>query len=347
MKCKSRFFVDVLVWTTAGMMVSVSPNYAQTQPENIAICTGTINTIRIEHSDAEMVMTAFNHKDNLTWLNTAAQAESTDTGINYSNLRGEQTVNLFIPHSQEFCKITIGDQPTESGSLTTDNMNNATIRGTITYRERIALPPGAVIKIKLLDVSRQDTAAIEIASRSITTTGEQVPIIFDLPYDTSKIEERYTYVVRSEIYLNDQLSFTTTQSYPVITRGHGNEVNLVLNKVSPSALQNQLTGSRWLLEDLAGKGVVDGVQSTLEFGENNRLGGKGGCNVYFTSYELDGSNLKVGMIGSTQMMCPPAIMDQEQKFLQALEKAYNLRLEGPYLFIDSEGYDLPLKFTRL
>jgi putative lipoprotein len=342
MKYKSRFVV--LVWTTVGMMISVSPNYAQTQPKNIAICTGTANTIRIDDNDAEMVMTAFYQKDNVTWLNTAAQAKSTDTGINYSNLRGEQTVNLFVPHNQEFCEITIGDQATELGSLTTQNMNNTEITGTITYRERIALPPDAVIKIKLLDVSRQDTAAIEIASQSLTTTGEQVPISFALPYDASKIQEQQTYVVRAEIYLNDQLSFTTTQIYPVITRGHSNEVNLVLSKISPSTIEIQ--GSKWLLEDLAGKGVVDGVQTTLEFGEDNRLGGNGGCNVYFTGYELDGSNLKVGPIGSTQMMCPPALMDQERKFLQALEKAYNLRIEGPYLFIDSQGHDLPLKFTR-
>lgn len=345
MKDQFGLLVKTVVSTSVGMVMLVSPNYAQNQGQNLATCTGSHNTVSIVKNDTEIIIRAVNQKDNITWLNTTAQTESSDTGINYSNIRGEQTVNLFIPHNQEFCEITIGAQPTESGKLITENMTEGTIRGTITYRERIALPSGAVIQVKLLDVSRQDVAAVEIAGQTITTTGEQVPIAFELVYDPAQIQEQQTYVVRAEIYLNERLTFTTTQMYPVLTRGHGNEVNLLLNKVGSSP--NQLTGSKWLLEDLAGTGVVDNVQTTIEFGEDNQISGNGGCNRYFTSYQLDDTSFKVNLIGSTQMMCPPALMNQEQKFFQALEKAHNLRLEGPYLFIDVEGSDLPLKFTRL
>ncbi len=346
MKAQFGLLIKTLAWTSMGLVILVSPNYAQTQEQNLATCKGSGNLVSIVKKTDEITIRAVNQKDNITWLNTAAQTESSDTGINYSNIRGEQTVNLFIPCSnQEFCEITIGDQPTELGQLITENMTETIICGTITYRERIALPPGAVIQVKLLDVSRQDVAAVEIASQTITTTGEQVPIAFALIYDPAQIQEQSTYVVRAEIYLDEQLSFTTTQMYPVLTKGHGNQVNLILNKVASSP--QQLSGSKWLLEDLAGTGVVDNVQTTIEFGVDNRLGGNGGCNRYFTGYQLDGSNFTVGLIGSTQMICPPAVMNQEQKFFQALEKASNLRIEGPYLFIDIEGSDLPLKFTRL
>lgn len=345
MKHQFSFIVYTLFWTIAGMILLTPPNYAQTQEQEIAKCIATSNTVSIIQDETEIIISAVYHQDNLTWLNAPAQTETTETGINYSNIRGEQTVNLFIPTNQEFCEITIGDQPKELGNLITENMTKGTVSGTITYRERIALPSGAVIGVKLLDISRQDVAAIEIASQTIITNGEQVPIDFALSYDPNIIQERQTYVVRAEIYLDEQLFFTTTQIYPVLTKGNGNEVNLVLNKVMSE--QNQLTGSQWLLEDLTGKGVVDNVQTTIEFGEDNRIGGNGGCNRYFTSYQLDGTNFSVDLIGSTQMMCPSAIMNQEQQFFQALEKAYNIRLEGPYLFIDVEGSDLPLKFTRL
>ncbi|ELR99074.1 YbaY family lipoprotein [Gloeocapsa sp. PCC 73106] len=234
-------------------------------------------------------------------------------------------------------------QPTESGSLISENMTNSSIQGTVTYRERMALPPSAVIQIKLLDVSLQDTKALEIATQTIVTEGKQVPIAFELTFDPQLIQKERTYAVRAEIYLNDQLMFTTTEVYPVLTAGHGTDVNLTLQRVSG----NQLSGSRWLLEDLTGQGVIDNLQTTIEFADDNRLSGSGGCNRYFTSYELKGDSFQVGIIASTQMMCPEATMNQEQNFFQALEKASNLRLEGPYLFIDVEGYDAPLKFTRI
>jgi len=339
--------MSALVSASAVTVILSSPNSAQTQANYIATCRGTKNTVRIIKDDKNLIIRAFNHRDNITWLNTLAQGETSQKGSNFFNIRGEQKVNLYIPNTQDFCEITIGNQPTEIGTLITNNMTEASIRGTITYRERIALPSGAIVKIKLLDISRQDAEAIEIASQTIITKGEQVPIPFELFYDPSKIEEKFTYAVRSEIYLNDQLTFTTGQIYPVITRGNPTEVNLVLTKVASNSSPNKLAGTKWLLEDIGGTGVIDNLQSTLEFGENNQIGGNGGCNRYFSSYKLDGTQFTVDVIGSTQKMCGEAVMNQEQKFLRALEKAYNLRLEGPYLLIDVEGYDAPLKFTRL
>ena len=51
---------------------------------------------------------------------------------------------------------------------------SASVTGTVTYRERIALPPNAVATIRLQDVSLQDVAAIPIGIQIITDTG-QVP----------------------------------------------------------------------------------------------------------------------------------------------------------------------------
>ena len=49
------------------------------------------------------------------------------------------------------------------------------VTGTITYRERIALPENAIVNVQLQDVSLQDVAATVIAETTITTPG-QVPI---------------------------------------------------------------------------------------------------------------------------------------------------------------------------
>lgn len=227
-------------------------------------------------------------------------------------------------------------------------MSNA-VTGTVTYLQRIALPSGAVISVKLLDVSRQDTAAEVISEQKITTTGQQVPIPFKLAFNPAKIKPNHSYVVRAEIKIKDKLAFTTTKSYPVITNGNPLKVNLVLQQPQNQSLQNQLLAGEWLLEDLAGTGVIDNLQTTIKFEKEGSLGGSGGCNRYFASYELKGNQIKIGTIGATQKACPPAIMDQESRFLKALGEAYRVRFdeEKGWLFIDCQGLDKPLKFTLI
>jgi putative lipoprotein len=93
------------------------------------------------------------------------------------------------------------------------------------------LTPGAVVEVQLLDVSIADAAAKTIASQTIQPE-HQVPIPFELVYDPSDIDERFTYAVRATIRDRDQLLFTTDRSYRVLTRGYPNHVELMLKRVS-------------------------------------------------------------------------------------------------------------------
>ena len=107
----------------------------------------------------------------------------------------------------------------------------ANLSGTVTYRERIALTPDAVMEVKLLDVSRADAPAVTIAEQRIKLDGRQVPITFELPYDPNRISERSRYSSQVRILERNQLRFISSQSYPVIARGHGETVNIIVNLV--------------------------------------------------------------------------------------------------------------------
>jgi putative lipoprotein len=109
---------------------------------------------------------------------------------------------------------------------------SAAVTGTVTYRERMALPPTAVVKVQLLDVSFADVAATVLDSLTLRPAGgKQVPYEFLLRYDPTQIKPQNTYAVRASILAEGKLLFTTTQSYPVITRGNPLDVNLVLQRV--------------------------------------------------------------------------------------------------------------------
>ncbi len=64
---------------------------------------------------------------------------------------------------------------------------NYVVSGRVTYRERMALPAGSVVKVQLLDVSRADAPAIMLASQRIVTRGEQVPIAFTLSVPRNRL----------------------------------------------------------------------------------------------------------------------------------------------------------------
>lgn len=221
------------------------------------------------------------------------------------------------------------------------------IIGTVSYREKIALPANSVITVQLLEVSRQDTPATIISQQAITTSGEQIPISFKLPFDSSKINPNHTYSIRATIKMDDQLAFTSTTNYPVITQGHPTEVALIVQKVFALSWEQKLIGTQWLLEDLAGEGVLDRLQTTLQFDDGGRISGFAGCNSYFGSYQINGNSFRVTQIGSTFKMCPSAVMNQETRFLIIIEKAQQISLENDFLFIESPDFTRPLKLIRL
>ncbi len=111
-----------------------------------------------------------------------------------------------------------------------DTQDNV-VSGTVTYRQRMALPPSAILVVRLVDVSRQDVSAPVIAEQRIETAGRQVPFSFEIAYDRTRIQERNRYAVRAEIQDGGRLLFTTDTMQPVITQGSPRVVDLELVRV--------------------------------------------------------------------------------------------------------------------
>lgn len=107
----------------------------------------------------------------------------------------------------------------------------ARVTGTVTYLQRVILPPGAVVKVQLVDVSRAGAPAVVLGEQLITGGGRQVPFAFEIPYDPAKIDQRFTYAVQARIENDGKLLFINDQRYAVITRGAPDHVDMVLRSV--------------------------------------------------------------------------------------------------------------------
>ena len=111
----------------------------------------------------------------------------------------------------------------------------ARVTGTVTYRERIALPPDAIVKVQLVDVSRADAPAVVLGEQLTETAGKQVPFSFVIAYDPAGIDERMSYAVQARIEAGGRLLFISDQRHAVITRGAPRHVDMILRSaVTPA-----------------------------------------------------------------------------------------------------------------
>jgi heat shock protein HslJ len=78
------------------------------------------------------------------------------------------------------------------------------------------------------------------------------------------------------------------------------------------------TERTYSVEWIGERPLIDNSHLTIILGEDGRAYGNAGCNHWFASYTLDGDKLTVSNPGSTRKMCAPALMEQENRFLQSL-----------------------------
>lgn len=211
----------------------------------------------------------------------------------------------------------------------------ATISGAAGYRERIALAPGAVLEISLQDVSRADAAAPVLSSQRFAMSG--VPHAFRLNYDPDLIDERLSYSVSAKILVDEQVLFRTTSHNAVLTRGAGDELDLMLTKMSTAGTK-ELAGSNWEVFELGGKRLATEKLPTLQFDSENRVAAHAGCNRFNGSYAQGPDRLSFSPnMAGTMMACPPPYDELEKEFIATLGQVTGIVSGGDQAALISEN----------
>ena len=261
----------------------------------------------------------------------------------------------------------IGGCGSRSGAGAPADEPQAVLTGTVTYRERIALPPNARVEVRLEDVPPSGATPDEVAAQTVAVNGRQVPIPFELRYPKGSIDSSRRYTVRASITSADgELMFTTPMSYAVLTGGAPDGgVEIVVQRpgggASPAAADAPvgdaagpggatagLPGGTWRLAAIQRPGAAEqpvgtDPRYTVAFA-NGRLSGLAHCNRYQGGYEQSApGTLKVSPMAATLMACPGESIDSE--FLRALGGATRYELRGDQLLL-SYGDGGVLTFVR-
>jgi heat shock protein HslJ len=90
-----------------------------------------------------------------------------------------------------------------------------------------------------------------------------------------------------------------------------------------------LIGPTWRLVSMDGREALPGVRVTALFGADERVSGSAGCNRYTGRAVATAAQLETGLLAMTRMHCGAGgVMEQEQAYVAALEKAKAYRILG-------------------
>jgi len=233
-----------------------------------------------------------------------------------------------------------GDPPV---AVTAEPAAAARIEGTVTYRERSILPPGAEVEIQLQDVSRADAMATIMASVILTPTGAP-PYRFVIDYDPAAISPRGRYALRATIADGKRLLFSSTD---YIDPFQDPPVEILVRRVPDAVTRDApaLEGPGWVLRTLGGEPApvgAGGKRVDIRFdAEGQRASGFSGCNRYTGTYRREGAAaegqaLTFGPTAGTRMACAEG-GELELAYLQMLAGVTSFRLQGDTLSLLSDG----------
>lgn len=122
-------------------------------------------------------------------------------------------------------------QKKETPVVTNPGLPLGVIEGEIAYRERIALLPGAFVRVVLEQDGKKAEPPVELAEQIFHPSG-QVPFRYQLKFDTSDIRGGFSYRIRGQIFSEDErLLFSTPEGVSLEPLGGERRINLMLVKV--------------------------------------------------------------------------------------------------------------------
>ncbi|MBM3069704.1 YbaY family lipoprotein [Enterobacter sp. RHBSTW-00994] len=129
------------------------------------------------------------------------------------------------PAPNPYTADALGQQATQQPSVS----------GTVWIRQKVALPPDAVLTVTLSDASLADAPSKVLSQKAVRTEGKQAPFSFALPYNPAEIQPNARILLSAAVTINGKLTFITDTVQEVINHG-GTKADLSLVPVQQTAV---------------------------------------------------------------------------------------------------------------
>lgn len=224
-----------------------------------------------------------------------------------------------------------------------------TIKGEITYFQRIALPDDAVAIVELRPAASVDGAPVTAEWRN-PMNGKQVPAPFAFEIEDERLSAVAEPVLRAGIQVDGRIAWLSDPIPVVADAGMVDAGTIVVTPVrAPSSASlvgtADLVDTRWRVVELAGKPVAGAAPVTLDFSEPDGFHGRA-CNSYRGTYTLDGDTITFGNAVATMMACQEPLASQELALFRAFKQARRASIDADDRLVIADDRGAPLLVAR-
>lgn len=209
------------------------------------------------------------------------------------------------------------------------------ISGKITYRERIALPPGSSLQLKIIPLASNNA---DLIIRKTQLLNNAPPFSFDIEIPEKMRQSAEIFGLQADIKRNEQTLFTATKKIGLLNQSK-DLGEIIVKRVKSQAKKDDkipgLVDQQWELIEIYGQ-TIDNPDNLplpwLKFEANGRLLGFTGCNQTQGKYKITDGQVQLRPGAITNKFCYKATIN-EKDFLDALKKTANIEISNNHLLL--------------
>ena len=217
-----------------------------------------------------------------------------------------------------------------------------TLSVTVSFRERIALPPGSQLDVQLLQMADFEGRSGPIVAQRFAMTG--VPMTISLTFDPQIVVDGASYGLEAAILAPDgKRMFRGTMTLEALGGRESAAIDMLLTMLpdadTSTAVPRRISGVAWTVTEVFGDAWPNDDPATLVIDDEMNVSVFGGCNRFRGQMQLRGRGLAFAEnMAGTMMACPDETEAQERRFLAALmQVSDNVRYGGGLVMMDADG----------
>lgn len=217
-----------------------------------------------------------------------------------------------------------------------------TLSITVSFRERIALPPGAQLDVQIFDSDEAKSHVGPIAAQRFAMI--TVPMPVSLTYDPQIVNDDSPLTIFAAIRGPDgQQLFRATKTFDSLQGSTRTNIEMILTMLSEAeshvAVPRRISGVSWTVTEVFGDAWPNDEPATLVIDDEMNLAAFAGCNRFMGRVAPGGRRLAFpeNMAG-TIMACPDDVEAAERRFLAALMQVSDyVRYGAGLVMTDADG----------
>ncbi|MEO8605280.1 MAG: YbaY family lipoprotein, partial [bacterium] len=105
------------------------------------------------------------------------------------------------------------------------------VKGSVTYRQRVALPPQAMVIVQLVETGRDQSPGRVLIEERIATGGRQVPFTYALRVPLTAVSPKARLILQARIEVDGAVRFANTARTAVPRTGSTRPIEIVVTPV--------------------------------------------------------------------------------------------------------------------